>query len=159
MAPAAVRRGAEVGDGMLLAIPALWSGYLDACRAVCRRPRIAAGYHWIVADDPEAELARSVPFLCHQVNEYGAGGAYMPAEQWQPVTTAADLLARSPYECLTAEAAAGRIVEAARAGVEDVHWWTIFPGEPIERSNERLAYFASKVMPKVAELLGSDLGS
>jgi alkanesulfonate monooxygenase SsuD/methylene tetrahydromethanopterin reductase-like flavin-dependent oxidoreductase (luciferase family) len=156
MAPAALRRGAEVGDGMLLAIPALWSGYLDACRAVGRRPRIAAGYHWIVAEDPEAELARSVPFLCHQVNEYGAGGAYMPAEQWQPVSTAADLLARSPYECLTAEAAAGRIVDAARAGVEDVHWWTIFPGEPIERSNERLAYFASKVMPMVAERLSSN---
>jgi alkanesulfonate monooxygenase SsuD/methylene tetrahydromethanopterin reductase-like flavin-dependent oxidoreductase (luciferase family) len=158
-APAAVRRGAEAGDGMLLPIPALWSRYRDACQAVGRRPRIAASYHWIVADDPEAELARSVLFLCHQVNEYGFSGAYMPAAQWQPVTTAADLLARSPYECLTAQAAAERIADAARAGVEDVHWWTIFPGEPIERSNERLAYVASNVMPKVADLLGSAPGS
>jgi len=153
-APPAIERGARVGDGMLIAVPALWDLYKGECAKQGRTPRIACAYHWVLGDDPEAELAASVPYLAHQVNEYGGLGAYGPADQWKPVETAADLLARSPYQLMDADGAADLVVEAARAGVEDVHFWTVFPGEPIERSNARLEYFARKVVPRVRERLG-----
>ena len=150
----AIRRGARLGDGMLLALPAHWSLYKSECEQAGRVPRLAGGHHWILGDDPEAELATAAPFLMHQVNEYGAHGAYGPAEQWRPITKAADLLIRSPWELKDADAAADVVVAAALAGVEDVHWWTIFPGEPIERSNARLEYFAKQVVPRVRKRLG-----
>ncbi len=152
--PPAIRRGARLGDGMLLAMPAHWALYKSECEQVGRVPRLAGGHHWILGDDPEAELAAAAPFLMHQVNEYGAHGAYGPAAQWRPITKAADLLTRSPWELKDADAAADVVVAAALAGVEDVHWWTIFPGEPIERSNARLEYFAKQVVPRVRRRLG-----
>ncbi|MBY0400835.1 LLM class flavin-dependent oxidoreductase [Myxococcota bacterium] len=152
--PVAIHRGALMGDGMLLPIPALWDRYKQSCREVARTPRIAAGYHWILGDDPEAELAAGAPYLIHQANEYGAHGAYGPADQWRPIADPKELVSRGPWELKDAEGAAEVIAEAVRAGVEDVHWWTIFPGEPIERSNARLEYFAKKVVPLVREKLG-----
>lgn len=153
-APAAVARGARLGDGMLLAIPSLWPLYEAECAKVGRKPRLAAGYHWILGDDPEAELAASAPYLMHQLNEYGAHGAYGPAEKWEPVTKASQIVERGPYELKDAEAAADVVVHAIRAGVEDVHFWTVFPGEPIERSSARLEYFARNVVPRVRAKLG-----
>lgn len=152
--PPAIRRGARLGDGMLLAMPEAWSLYKSECEAVGRVPRLAAGYHWILGDDPEAELAAAAPHLMHQTNEYGMHGAYGPAEKWRPVTTTAELLTRSPWELKDADAAAEVVVAAAQAGVEDVHAWTIFPGEPIERSSARLEYFARQVVPRVKKRLG-----
>ena len=155
-APAAVARGARVGDGMLLAIPALWPLYKEECAKLDRAPRLACGYHWILGDDPEAELAAGAPYLMHQVNEYGAHGAYGPAESWRPITQASELLTRSPWQLKDADGAADVIVHAIENGVEDVHWWTIFPGEPIERSNARLEYFAKQVVPRVRKRIGMD---
>lgn len=152
-APAAIRRGAQMADGMVLPIPQLWPLYKAECALVGRAPRIAAGYHWVLGDDPEAELAAAAPYLMHQVNEYGAHGAYGRPNAWKPITDPAELLTRSPVELKTAEAAADVIVEASRAGVEDIHWWTIFPGEPIERSSSRLEYFATRVVPLVRQRL------
>ena len=150
-APAAIRRGAQLADGMVLPIPQLWPLYEQECARVGRVPRIAAGYHWVLGDDPEAELAAAAPFLMHQVNEYGAHGAYGP--RWEPIDDPAELVRRSPVELQDADGAADVIVDAARAGVEDIHWWTIFPGEPIERSSARLAYFANQVVPRVQRRL------
>jgi alkanesulfonate monooxygenase SsuD/methylene tetrahydromethanopterin reductase-like flavin-dependent oxidoreductase (luciferase family) len=155
-APSAIRRAATLADGMHLPVPELWALYADECARLGRPARIATGFHWIIADDPEAELARSAPHVMHQVNEYGALGAYCPAEDWVPITDAADLLARSPYELLDGEAAAQRIAEHVGTGLlEDVHWWTIFPGEPIERSNARLEYAAKVVIPRAKELVAA----
>lgn len=154
--PPAIRRGAQLGDGMLVGIPELWPLYKAECAAAGRKPRLACGYHFILGDDPEAELAAGAPYLMHQVNEYGAHGAYGPPEKWRPITDPAELLTRSPWRLTDAEAAADVVATAVRAGAEDVHWWTIFPGEPIERSNARLEYFARKVVPKVKQKLGID---
>jgi alkanesulfonate monooxygenase SsuD/methylene tetrahydromethanopterin reductase-like flavin-dependent oxidoreductase (luciferase family) len=154
--PVAIARGARQGDGMLLPIPDLWPLYKAECEKAGRRPRIACGYHWILGDDPEAELAAGAPYLMHQVNEYGAHGAYGPAEKWRPITDPAELLTRSPWELQDADGAAAVVVAAVEAGVEDVHWWTIFPGEPIERANARLEYFAKQVVPRVRRKLGID---
>ena len=153
-APVAIERGARLADGMLLPIPSLWPQYESECEKAGRVPRIAAGYHWILGDDPEAELAAAAPYLMHQMNEYGSHGAYGPVEDWRPITDANEILARGPYVLKDAEGAAEDVVAAAQAGVEDVHWWTIFPGEPIERSNARLEYFANRVVPRVRERLG-----
>jgi alkanesulfonate monooxygenase SsuD/methylene tetrahydromethanopterin reductase-like flavin-dependent oxidoreductase (luciferase family) len=153
-APVAIARGARMADGMVLPIPALWSRYRSECAKGGRVPRIAAGYHWILGDDPEKELAAAAPYLMHQVNEYGAHGAYGPPADWQPIGDVPDLMKRSPYELKDAEGAAEVVAEAARAGVEDVHWWTVFPGEPIERSSARLEYFTRKVVPLVRQKLG-----
>jgi hypothetical protein len=90
----------------------------------------------------------------HQVNEYGAHGAYGPPEKWRPITDPVELLTRSPWRLTSADEAADTIVTAVRAGAEDVHWWTIFPGEPIERSNARLEYFTRQVVPRVEQKLG-----
>lgn len=156
LAPIAIARGARYGDGMLLAIPSLWPHYKQECAKLGRTPRLACGYHWILGDDPEKELADAAPFLMHQVNEYGAHGAYGPAERWRPITQASELLERSPYALMDAEGAAEIVAAAAREGVEDVHFWTIFPGEPIERSSARLEFFARKVVPLVRARLGLD---
>ncbi len=152
-APVAIERGARVADGMVLPIPKLWALYQSECAKFGRKPRIAAGYHWILGDDPEAELAAGAPYLIHQANEYGAHGAYGPADQWKPITDPKELVSRGPWELKDAEGAAEVVAEAVRAGVEDVHWWTIFPGEPIERSNARLEYFAKQVVPRVRKKL------
>jgi len=154
--PPAIRRGAQLGDGMLLGVPELWPLYQSECEQVGRTPRLACGYHWILGDDPEAELAAGAPYLMHQVNEYGAHGAYGPPEKWRPITDPAELLTRSPWRMTGADEAADAIVTAVRAGAEDVHWWTIFPGEPIERSSARLEYFARAVVPRVKQRLGID---
>jgi alkanesulfonate monooxygenase SsuD/methylene tetrahydromethanopterin reductase-like flavin-dependent oxidoreductase (luciferase family) len=152
--PKGIDRAARYGDGLLGPIPALWPAYRDACERHGRTPRVAAGYHWIFGEDPERELHRVAPFVMHQVNEYGDRGAYGPG--WVPVTTTDELLARTPYELVDADEIARQIAEAARTGfVEDVHYWTHFPGEPIEQSSERLEHFASHVVPKVSVLLSS----
>ena len=150
--PRGLDRAAKYGDGLLGPIPALWPVYTDACSRYERRPRVAAGYHWIFGEDPEAELARVAPYVMHQVNEYGASGAYGPG--WIPVTNSLELLARSPFELADAATVAGQIVDAVRTGfVEDIHYWTHFPGEPIEQSSARLEFFARRVVPMVKALL------
>ena len=147
-----IERAARYGDGFLVSIPSTWPPYLEACARHGRTPRVVAAQHWIVGDDPEAELHRSLPHVLHQVNEYGEGGAY--GTPWVPATTAGDVLARSPYELVDADEAVRRIVELARTGfVEDVNWWTRFSGEPVERANERLEWFMRTVAPKVAAAL------
>lgn len=151
-APVAIERAAPIADGMLLPIPQLWDLYADACARCGCRPRVAAGYHWIFGPDPDAELARVAPYVMHQVNEYGASGAYGPG--WEPVTTVDEIVARSPYTVSDADGIAQQIATAARTGfVEDIHWWTTFPGEPIQWSNERLAYFVDVVVPRARALL------
>ena len=132
----------------------LWPLYKSECQKVGRVPRLACGYHWILGDDPEAELAAGAPHLMHQINEYGAHGAYGRPEKWRPISDPAELLTRSPWQLKDAEGAADVIVDAVQNGAEDVHFWTIFPGEPIERSNARLEYFARKVVPRVKKRLG-----
>ena len=155
-APVAIARGARFADGMVLPIPALWPIYQSECAKVGRVPRIAAGYHWILGEDPEKELFEAAPSLLHQVNEYGANGAYGPPAEWRPLSGIDDLLKRSPYALTDLERVAEDVAVAARAGVEDVHWWTVFPGEPIERSSARLEYFANRVVPLVKKKLGLD---
>jgi alkanesulfonate monooxygenase SsuD/methylene tetrahydromethanopterin reductase-like flavin-dependent oxidoreductase (luciferase family) len=151
--PRGIERAARYADGMVEPIPALWPAYTEACARHGRHPRVAAGFHWILGDDPEAELHRCLPHLLLQINEYGAAGAFGPG--FVPMADAADLLARSPYELVDADEAVRQIVAAARTGfVEDVHFWTRFPGEPIEWANARLEWFARAVVPKVAAALG-----
>lgn len=153
-APAAIRRAAPVVDGMLLPIPDLWPLYVDECRRAGRSPRVAAGYHWIVAEDPEAELHRVAPHILHQVNEYGVHGAYGPAEGFRPLADEEELRRFGLYELLDADGAARRIADVASLGyVEDVHWWTLFPGEPIEQADRRLAYLAEEVLPRASALV------
>jgi len=150
--PRGIERAARYGDGFLVSIERTWPAYLEACARHGRRPRVVAGHHWILGDDPEAELQRSLPHVLHQVNEYGEGGAY--GADWVPAVTPEDVLARSPYSLADADEAVRRIVELARTGfVEDVHWWTRFSGEPIERAHERLEWFARTVVPKVTAAL------
>jgi alkanesulfonate monooxygenase SsuD/methylene tetrahydromethanopterin reductase-like flavin-dependent oxidoreductase (luciferase family) len=151
--PRGIERAARYADGMVQPIPSLWPLYTEACARHGRRPRVAAGYHWILGDDPEAELHRSLPHLLHQINEYGDRGAFGPG--WSPVTDAAGVLERSPYSLVDADEAVRQIVEAVRTGfVEDVHFWTRLPGEPIDRANARLEWFARTVIPAVAAALG-----
>lgn len=150
--PQGLERAARLGDGLLGPVPALWPTYVDACARHGRVPRIASGYHWIFGPDPERELHEVAPYVMHQVNEYGERGAYGPG--WVPVSTADEILERTPYELVDADAVARQIVDAARTGaVEDVHYWTHFPGEPIEQSSARLEYFAREVMPRVQRAL------
>ena len=157
-APAAIRRAAPLADGMVLPIPELWPLYVEECRRAGRSPRVAAGYHWIVAEDPEAELNRVAPHLLHQINDYGLHGAYGPADQFRPLVDEEELRRFGLYELLDAEGAARRIAEVANLGyVEDVHWWTLFPGEPIEQAEHRLAYMAAEVLPR-ARLLAAGRG-
>ncbi len=152
-APAAIRRAAPLADGMLLPIPDLWPLYVEECRRAGRSPRVAAGYHWIVAEDPEAEFHRVAPHLLHQVNEYGIHGAYGAPDRFRPLTDEEDLRRFGLYELLDADGAARRIAEVAALGyVEDVHWWTLFPGEPIEQADRRLAYLAAEVLPRARAL-------
>ena len=116
----------------------------------------AAGYHWILADDPEEELHRVAPHLVHQINEYGTNGAYGPPDLFQPLAGEDDLRRFGLYELLDADGAARRLVEVAALGyVEDVHWWTLFPGEPIEQADRRLAYVAEAVLPRARALLAA----
>jgi alkanesulfonate monooxygenase SsuD/methylene tetrahydromethanopterin reductase-like flavin-dependent oxidoreductase (luciferase family) len=152
--PQGIDRAARYADGLLGPIPELWPVYADACARHGRTPRVAAGYHWIFGDDPERELHRVAPYVMHQVNEYGDRGAYGPG--WSPVANTDELLARTPYELVDADEIARQIAVAARTGfVEDVHYWTRFPGEPIEWSNERLELFMRQVVPRVARHLAS----
>jgi alkanesulfonate monooxygenase SsuD/methylene tetrahydromethanopterin reductase-like flavin-dependent oxidoreductase (luciferase family) len=150
--PKGIERAGRYGDGFLVSIPSTWPPYLEACARHGRTPRVVAAQHWIIGDDPEAELHRSLPHVLHQVNEYGEGGAY--GTPWVPATTAEDVLTRSPYSLVDPDELVRRIVELARTGfVEDVNWWTRFPGEPVERANERLEWFMRTIAPKVATAL------
>ncbi len=51
--PRGIELAARYADGMVQPIPSLWPLYVDACARLGRRPRVAAGYHWILGDDPE----------------------------------------------------------------------------------------------------------
>ena len=145
---------------MLLPIPELWPLYVEECRRTGRKPRVAAGFHWIVAEDPDAELHRVASHILHQVNEYGVHGAYGPADAFRPLADEDDLRRFGLYELLDADGAARRLAEVAALGyVEDVHWWTIFPGEPIEQADRRLSYLAAEVLPRARALVGAPGGS
>jgi alkanesulfonate monooxygenase SsuD/methylene tetrahydromethanopterin reductase-like flavin-dependent oxidoreductase (luciferase family) len=150
--PQGIDRAARFADGMVEPIPALWPTYIDACARHGTIPRVAVGYHWIPGDDPEAELHRCLPHILYQLNEYGFAGAFGPG--FTELTTAADVLTRSPYVLADADLVVREIVAAVQTGyVEDVHWWTRFPGEPIEWANARLEWFARTVAPRVEAAL------
>jgi alkanesulfonate monooxygenase SsuD/methylene tetrahydromethanopterin reductase-like flavin-dependent oxidoreductase (luciferase family) len=151
MSEPACRRAARIGDGFLGAFNAHLPLYVDALRLEGRDP--AAGsisaLQWIVvAEDPERAWAHVGPRALYQINMYIDWGGFGDAPRFAAPD---DLLEAGIYQAwdgATAAQALGDLVEQFPM-IEDIHYFAALPGEPIDRSSERIAYFARTVIPAV----------
>ena len=137
-----VERAARRADGFLCAIPA----HLETYRRAGGR-RAALTLSLIVAEDPERELARIAEPILYFANQYVAMGTFGDVPPFETARQVAELGLVTP-------ATPERAVELIRRAVgdhpvEDVHGWTLFPGESIEGSSARLELLATRVLPNL----------
>jgi len=144
----AVERAARLADGILCVLPDQIGPYVDSRRALGRDDgQVALGYQWVVADDPERAFAAVAPHILYQVNAYAEFGMFGDVA---PLTDAQQLVDLGFYRLLDADGAAAELLRLIASGpVVDCFSWTLFPGEPLESSYERLEYFATRVIPAV----------
>ena len=145
-------RAARVGAGFLCALPQHRDVYVAA-----GGDRVAWNTSWVVADDPERELARIEPYLLHYGNAYIEFGTFGDPTTIPRFADAASVVASGLVRALDGEAAARELAQLATdPAIVDVHWWSVWPGEPVEQANERLEYVARTVVAKAQALIGTD---
>jgi alkanesulfonate monooxygenase SsuD/methylene tetrahydromethanopterin reductase-like flavin-dependent oxidoreductase (luciferase family) len=152
-----IERAARRGDGFLCALPEQIEAYVNARRAagLGGPGRVATTRPMIIAADPEREAARIGDHLLYYVNQYIELGTFGPPDTIPRLTSWRDVIEHGHVQALDADGAVDVIAGLARLGpVEDVHWWTVFPGEAIDGASARLEYIATAVMPRLSEYLG-----
>ena len=149
LSDAGAQRAGRVGAGFLCALPQHRDVYVAA-----GGDRVAWNTSWVVADDPERELARIEPYLLHYGNAYIEFGTFGDPTTIPRFTDTASVVASGLVRAVDGDTAARELAAlAADPAVVDVHWWTVWPGEPVEQANERLEYVARTVVPRVQALL------
>jgi alkanesulfonate monooxygenase SsuD/methylene tetrahydromethanopterin reductase-like flavin-dependent oxidoreductase (luciferase family) len=149
-APAALERAARQADGFMASVNAEVVAFHDACERLevepRRKPTLRTAW-MVVAEDPEAELARLGEHMLFQVNQYiDYGFLKMP-----PYTDPQDLIRDGFYQFVDADGALAALREAGDAGVDEVHFFAMLPGEDVEASTGRLEYLVTKVLSGIRE--------
>lgn len=149
MAEPAIARAAKLGDGFLS------TGGIghDIYRAQAggSSGAIYAGNWSIVAEDPEAELARIGEHVLYQTNEYIRWGAFGPPDEVPLFESPQAAVEGGLYELMDGPAAVESLTALLMDNPEivDMHFWAQFPGESIESGSSRIEYLANNVLPQV----------
>ena len=155
LSQAGVERAARRGDGFLCALPDHIEPYVAARRALGRDDgRVAVTRPSVIAADPEREVAAIGEHLLYYVNQYIELGTFGPPDRIPRLTDPGEVIGQGHVQALDGDAAVDALVDLAQRGpVVDLHWWTLFPGEPIASASARLEYLATYVVPRVRERL------
>ncbi|MCW2767883.1 MAG: Luciferase-like, subgroup [Nocardioides sp.] len=143
-APVAIERAARLADGFMASV----NDEVVAYHAACARLDGADRKHamrtaWILVDeDPERALAELGEHMLFQVNAYIDYGFLKMA----PYTDAADLVRDGFYAFVDAAGAGAILDEAETAGVDEVHFFGMLPGEDVDSATRRLDYINTKVL-------------
>ena len=144
-APSAIDRAARLGDGFMASVNDEVVNFHAACAAAnpdgAAKPAMRTAW-MVVADDPERELARLADHMLYQVNKYVEFGFL----KVPPYTAAQDLIRDGFYTFTDADGARALLREAADAGVDEMHFFGMLPGEDVAAATARLEYLATKVL-------------
>jgi len=151
MSEPAITRAAEMADGFLSTGGIGHDIYRDALDWSGKTGAIYAGNWSIVAEDPEAELAKVGDHVLYQTNEYIRWGAFGPPDEVPLFETPQDAVEGGLYELMDGNAAIENLTSLVNDNPEivDVHFWAQFPGESFESGSARMEYLATKVLPEV----------
>ena len=152
MAPPAIDRAARIGDGFLSTGGIGHDDYVSSLESNGKTDgAIYAGNWAIIAEDPEAEAARIGDYVLYQTNEYIKWGAFGPPEETPLFETAEAAIENGLYELWDADQAVENLsaMISAYPQIRDIHFWSRFPGEPIESGQRRVDYIASEVLPRL----------
>jgi alkanesulfonate monooxygenase SsuD/methylene tetrahydromethanopterin reductase-like flavin-dependent oxidoreductase (luciferase family) len=154
MAVPAIERAARVADGFLctggLGLD-IYSESLEKFGKKADEGRVILGCWGIIAEDPEAEVARVGEHVLYQANEYIKWGAFGPPGQTPLFEDAASAIENGLYQLWDADTAVKELKRLLHdyPAIEDIHFWAQFPGESVESGNRRLRYIAEKVLPRL----------
>jgi alkanesulfonate monooxygenase SsuD/methylene tetrahydromethanopterin reductase-like flavin-dependent oxidoreductase (luciferase family) len=156
MAPPAVERAARVADGFLCTGGIGLDIYSEALVSQGKRledGKVVLGCWAIIAEDPEAEMARVADHVLYQANEYIKWGAFGPPDQTPLFEDAAAAIENGLYELWDADTAVQNLRQLIRdyPMISDIHFWAQFPGESVAAGNRRMQYIAEQVLPRLRE--------
>lgn len=154
MVEPAIERAARVADGFLSTGGIgmdIYNAALEKEGKSVQQGNIMLGCWAIIAEDPEAELAKIGDHVLYQINEYIKWGAFGPPDQTPLFEDATTAVENGLYELWDAETAITELnkLTDAFANIRDIHFWAQFPGESVESGNTRLRYIAEKVLPRL----------
>ena len=148
-APVALDRAARAGDGFMASTNEEVVDYRRARAATGLDPDaagVAMRTMWMVVDpDPERALRALGKYMLWQVNKYVDFG-FLKIEKY---TDPRRLVEDGFYTFVDAAGAVDVLAEAGEAGVDEVHFFAVLPGESVESSTGRLDYIAREVLAKV----------
>lgn len=158
MSEPAIARAAAIGDGFLSTGGIGHDLYVAALADQGKAPSdgvICAGSWAIVDEDPERARREVAPHALYQTNEYVAWGAFGPPDQVPLFPDGETALEQGLYEVWDGDTAVERLTAllVEYPQIRDVHFWAVFPGEPLATGAKRIEYLATKVLPRVRENL------
>ena len=154
MAEPAIQRAARVADGFLstgaIGID-VNNEALEKQGKSIQDGDVILGSWAIIAEDPEAEVAKVADHVLYQSNEYIKWGAFGPPDKTPLFENAADAIKNGLYELWDADMAVTELNKLLKThpNIRDIHFWAQFPGESVESGNKRLRYIAEKVLPRL----------
>jgi alkanesulfonate monooxygenase SsuD/methylene tetrahydromethanopterin reductase-like flavin-dependent oxidoreductase (luciferase family) len=154
MSEAAIDRAARLGDGFLSTGGIgheLYVAALERHGTPPERRAICAGSWAIIAPDPHAEAERLAPHILYQTNQYISWGAFGPPGSLPLYSDARLAVEQGLYELWDADTAVARLSAMIEAfpQIADIHFWAMFPGEPVASGQRRIDYIADKVLPRL----------
>jgi alkanesulfonate monooxygenase SsuD/methylene tetrahydromethanopterin reductase-like flavin-dependent oxidoreductase (luciferase family) len=158
LAEPAIRRAARLADGFLSTQDTTIDTFERACDELGRPsvPPVFAAQWAIVAEDPDREWARVGDHALYQMNTYIEWGAFGPPDVIPRFEDRDQLRASGFYHAWDPDSAVSHLVELCRRHpqIEDIHFWAQLPGEPVDSGSVRVEVLATKVMPRLRQLLG-----
>jgi|TARA_B110000879_G_scaffold37503_1_gene52290 alkanesulfonate monooxygenase SsuD/methylene tetrahydromethanopterin reductase-like flavin-dependent oxidoreductase (luciferase family) len=154
MAEPAIQRAARVADGFLSTGAIGIDVYNEALEKQGKSIQdgdVILGSWAIIAEDPEAEVAKVADHVLYQSNEYIKWGAFGPPDKTPLFENAADAIKNGLYELWDADMAVTELNKLLKThpNIRDIHFWAQFPGESVKSGNKRLRYIAEKVLPRL----------
>ncbi len=150
----AIARAARVADGFLSTGGIgmdVYNESLEKEGKAVADGNIMLGCWAIIAEDPEAELAKIGDHVLYQINEYIKWGAFGPPGETPLFEDAPTAVENGLYELWDADTAVTELNKLTKAypNIRDIHFWAQFPGESVESGNARLRYISEKVLPRL----------
>ena len=115
--------------------------------------KIYAGQWTVIAEDPERVWSQIGKHALYQLNNYIEWGAFGPGVP--QFTDPSQIVEAGAFTLMDAGTAVPFLTDllTTTPQIQDVHFWAMLPGEPVDSGSERIAYLADKVLPAVKEAL------
>jgi alkanesulfonate monooxygenase SsuD/methylene tetrahydromethanopterin reductase-like flavin-dependent oxidoreductase (luciferase family) len=155
----AIARAAAIADGFLSTGGIGHEVYLAALAGQGKSPSdgiICAGHWAIIDEDPERARRDVAPHALYQSNQYIAWGVFGPPDQVPQFPDGDTALDQGLYQVWDGDTAVAELTSLLKTypQIRDVHFWAVFPGEPLAQGARRIEYMATKVLPRVRQNLG-----